>query len=93
MADVKKQKALEAGRILNSAVFGESLDRMDERCVTRWRTAKTADEREQAWHAQRAIAALRKELFDRLQDAAIDAGGKDTELNASLKKAKEKRNG
>ena len=91
MADDKKQKALEAGRILNSAVFGEALDRMDERCVTRWRAAKTADEREQCWHAQRAIAALRKELFDRLQDAAVDAGGKDKELNAALTEAKKKR--
>ena len=91
--DEKKQKALEAASILNSAVFTEALGRLDERCVTRWRTAKTAEEREQAWHAQRAVAALRKELFDRLQDAAIDAGGKDAELNASLKKAKEKRNG
>ncbi len=93
MADEKRERALEAGRILASPVFCEACERIDARCVARWRGAKTTEEREDAWHAQRALAVLRKELFNRLQDEALAAGGKDKELNAALKTAKEKKHG
>ena len=93
MTNEERQQALEAGSILASPVFNKVLERMDNRFVAIWRKAKDPDARERAWMMQHLLASLKKELFDMLQGAAFTAGGKDKELNAALKTAKEKKNG
>ena len=84
-----KQRALEAGRILTSPVFAEALATLDARYVAMWRGAQSAEDRERAWHMQHLLAALRKEIFDVLQCAAVDEHGKNDALNAALRAAKE----
>jgi len=91
--DEKRKKALDAAAILNSPVFGEAVDGIQGRAVEMWKAAKTAQEREEAWYLQRAVEVLRREIFNVLQCAAVNAGGKDETLNAELSKAKEKANG
>lgn len=87
--DKVKERALEAGRILNSALFGEVCDTLDADYLAAWRAAKTPDERERMWHMQNALAMVKARLFNVLQDAANAKCGKDKELNAELKTAKE----
>ena len=91
--DEKRKKALDAAAILNSPVFADAMDGIQGRAVDMWKAAKTPQEREEAWHLQRAVEVLRRELFNTLQCAAVNAGGKDETLNAELAKVKEKRNG
>ena len=91
--DEKRKKALDAAAILNSPVFAEAVESIKGRAVEMWQAAKTTQEREEAWYMQRAVAVIYKELFNTLQCAAVNAGGKDEALNTELAKVKEKRNG
>ena len=89
----QRKKALDAAMILNSPVFADAVDGIQGRAVEMWKAAKTAQEREEAWYLQRAIAVLQREIFNVLQCAAVYAGGKDEVINAELVKVKEKVNG
>ena len=91
--DEKRKKALDAAAILNSPVFAEAVDSIKGRAVEMWQAAKTTQEREEAWHLQRACAVFYRELYNVLNCAAVNAQGKDEVLNAELSKVKEKRNG
>ena len=91
--DEKRKRALDAAAILNSPVFADAVESIKGRAVEMWQAAKTTQEREEAWHLQRAVAVVYKELFNILQCAAVNAQGKDELLNAELEKVKEKRNG
>ncbi len=83
--------ALEAGRVLQSRVFRQAFDRLDARYVQAWRACADSVKREEWWHMQRALAAVKKELFDALQCAAFREQGKDEVLNAALEAAKGKK--
>ena len=91
--DEKRKNALDAAAILNSPVFADAVESIKGRAVEMWQAAKTTQEREEAWHLQRACAVFYKEIYNILQCAAVNAGGKDETLNAELAKVKEKRNG
>ena len=83
--------ALEAGRMLQSRVFRQAFARRDARYVQAWRACADSVKREEWWHMQRALAAVKKELFDALQCAALREQGKDEVLNAALEAAKGKK--
>lgn len=83
--------ALEAGRVLQSRVFRQAFARLDARYVQAWRACADSVQREEWWHMQRALAAVKKELFDALQCAALREQGKDEVLNAALEAAKGKK--
>lgn len=91
--DEQRKKALDAAAVLNSPVFAETMSAIEDRAVRAWRSGKTTQEREEAWYLQRAVDVLRRELFNILQCAAVNAGGKDEALNSELSKIKEKANG
>lgn len=91
--DEKRKKALDAAAILNSPVFADAVESIKGRAVEMWQAAKTTQEREEAWYLQRAVAVVQRELFNTLQCAAVNAGGKDNLLNTELEKAKESKNG
>jgi hypothetical protein len=74
--DEKRKKALDAAAILNSPVFADAVESIKGRAVEMWQTAKTTQEREEAWYLQRAVAVVQRELFNTLQCAAVNAGGK-----------------
>lgn len=93
MTHEERMEALEAGRILQSAVFRRVFERLDARYVQAWRASTDSIKREDWWHMQRALAAVKKELFDELQCAAVSARDKDETLNAALKTVKENWNG
>lgn len=93
MTHEERIEALEAGRILQSAVFLRAFDDLDARYVQAWRASSDEVKREYWWHMQRALAEVKKELFDTLQCAALQNSGKDEVLNAAVKAVKEKRNG
>lgn len=88
--DEQRKRAIEAGNILNSAVFTETMDAMVDVAIEMWQAAKTPQEREEAWYMQRAVSIVKKQLFDMLQCAAVNAGGKDKIVNEAVKAAKEK---
>ena len=85
--------ALEAGRILQSRVFRDAFDRLDARYVQAWRSSSDSMRREDLWRMQRALADVKKELFDILQCAALKNSGKDETLNAAVSAVKEQKNG
>ena len=85
-----RQRALEAGHILASPVFHDAFAALDARYVAMWRGAQSAEERDRAWIMQRQLSALKKEIFDVLQCAAVKEQGKDKQLNAVLNAAREK---
>ena len=91
MTHEERMDALEAGRILQSRVFRDAFDRLDARYVQAWRTCADGVKREDWWHMQRALFAVKKELFDELQCAALKEHGKDEVLNAALEAAKGKK--
>lgn len=93
MTHDERMDALEAGRILQSRVFRRVFDKLDERCVKAWRASTDSIKREDWWHMQRALAAVKKELFDELQCAAVSERDNDEILNAALKAVKEQENG
>ena len=78
-------------RILQSEVFRDAFTCLDARYVKAWRTSTDAVKREDWWYMQRALAAVKKELFDELQCAALREKGKDEVLNAVLEAAKGKK--
>lgn len=86
----ERKRAIEAGQILNSPVFAEALDSISAHAYESWKNAKTTGEREEAWYTQRAVQVLQKEIFNVLQCAAVNAGGKDETLNEAVESAKEK---
>ena len=86
----ERKRAIEAGQILNSPVFAEALENMSRNAYDAWRNAKSTQEREEAWFTQRAVQVLQKEIFNVLQCAAVNAGGKDEVLNEAVESAKEK---
>lgn len=89
MTFLERQQALEAGRIVCSEVFRAAFDRVDARCVRAWRACTDSAGRDEWWHRQRALAAVRRELFDQLQCAALREQGRDAQLNAALEAAKQ----
>ena len=89
----ERMEALEAGRILQSSVFLRAFDTLDARYVQSWRACADSVKRDDWWHMQRALAEVKKELFDTLQCAALQNNGKDETLNAAVRAVKEKRNG
>lgn len=91
MTHEERMDALEAGRMLQSRVFRQAFDRLDARYVQAWRACADSVKREEWWHMQRALAAVKKELFDALQCAALREQGKDEVLNAALEAAKGKK--
>lgn len=91
MTHEERMDALEAGRVLQSRVFRQAFDRLDARYVQAWRACADSVKREEWWHMQRALAAVKKELFDALQCAAFREQGKDEVLNAALEAAKGKK--
>ena len=64
MTHEERMEALEAGRILQSEVFRDAFTCLDARYVKAWRTSTDAVKREDWWYMQRALAAVKKELFD-----------------------------
>ena len=93
MTHEERMEALEAGRILQSPVFLRVFDTLDARYVQAWRASSDSVKRDDWWHKQRALAEVKKELFDILQCAAVNEHGKDETLNAALNAVKEKLNG
>ena len=93
MTHEERLEALEAGRILQSPVLQRVFDTLDARYVPAWRSRSASVKREDWWHMQRALAEVKKELFDTLQCAAVNEHGKDETLNAAVRAVKEKRNG
>ena len=91
MTHEERMDALEAGRVLQSRVFRQAFDRLDARYVQAWRACADSVKREEWWHMQRALTAVKKELFDALQCAALRELGKDEVLNAALEAAKGKK--
>ena len=87
--DKVKEQALEAARILNSELFAEICDTLDADYLAAWRAAKTPEEREKWWYMQNALLSVKTRLFSTLQDAANAKNGKDEELTAAVKTAKE----
>ena len=93
MTHEERMEALEAGRILQSPVFLRVFDTLDARYVQAWRASSESVKRDDWWNMQRALAEVKKELFDILQCAAVNEYGKDETLNAAVKAVKEKLNG
>ena len=89
----ERMEALEAGRILQSSVFRKAFEQLDARCVQAWRNSSDSMRREDLWRMQRALADVKKELFDILQCAALKNSGKDETLNAAVSAVKEQKNG
>ena len=88
MTHEEHMEALEAGRILQSRVFRRVFDRLDAKYVQAWRAGSDSIKREDWWYMQRALFAVKKELFQELQRAAVSEKGKDDVLNAALEAAK-----
>ena len=84
----RRDRAMEAARILNSPVFRAAMDAMDAQYVAAWRAAREQEEREHWWRMQNCVAVLRRELFRELQGADLRSGGKDGEIRAALEEAK-----
>ena len=93
MTHEERIEALEAGRILQSSVFLRVFDTLDARYVQAWRACADSVKRDDWWNMQRALAEVKKELFDELQCAALKGQGKDETLNEALNAVKEKLNG
>ena len=93
MTHEERMEALESGRILQSAVFLRAFDTLDARYVQAWRASTDNVKREDLWHMQRALAEVKKELFEILQCAAVKEHGKDETLNAAVSAVKEQKNG
>ena len=89
MTHEERMEALEAGRILQSAVFRRAFERLDARYVQAWRASTDGVKREDWWRMQRALAEVKKEIFRELQCAALKEHGKDEALNAAVKAVKE----
>lgn len=88
----KREIALEAGRILNSPLFNSVFDELDRKYVLAWRNSGDAVNREDLWQKQRALAAVRAEMLEKLKCAAVSKTGKDdNQIQAAFKTAKEKR--
>jgi archaellum biogenesis ATPase FlaH len=62
-------RAARAQRIIEDELVVDCLRKMDEEAVTRWRKAKVADEREDAWRDMKAV-----ENFVRYFRAIMDQG-------------------
>lgn len=90
MTHEERMDVLEAARILQSRVFREAFERLDARYVQAWRNCADSMKREDWWYMQRALLAVKKELFEEIQCAAIQEKGKDEVLNAALNAAKGK---
>ena len=88
-----RMEALEAGRRLQSSVFRNAFEQLDARYVQAWRNSSDSMKREDLWRMQRALADVKKELFDILQCAALKNSGKDETLNAAVSAVKEQKNG
>ena len=89
MTHEERLDSLEASRILQSNVFRSAFNKLDSRYVQAWRNCVDEDARNTWWYMQRALAAVKKELFDELQCAALKGQGKDETLNAALAAVKE----
>ena len=93
MTHEERIEALEAGRILQSPEFLREFESLDARYVQAWRACADSVKRDDWWNMQRALAEVKKELFEILQCAAVKEHGKDETLNAAVKAVKEKLNG
>ena len=65
-----EDRARDAANVLQSPVFAEAFARLDADLVTRWRVAPTAAEREDLFHRQHALRAVRDELLEHINAAA-----------------------
>ena len=58
--DEQEQRAHEAKRILESSLFSELFETIDERIVKGWRAAADEAERTRLWLKQQCLAEVRK---------------------------------
>lgn len=63
-------RARDAANVLQSPVFAEAFARLDADLITRWRVAPTPAEREDLFHRQQALRAVRDELLEHINAAA-----------------------
>lgn len=91
MTTDEKKQALEAAAILSSEVFARSMKVLAARYVRGWRAATDPAERERFWHLSRALDDVQAELFELLACATAKARGKDPEITAAMKAAKDAR--
>ena len=91
MTTDEKKQALEAAEILSSEVFAKSMKALAARYVRGWRASTTQEERERYWHLARALDDVQAELFELLACATAKARGKDPEINAAVKAARNAR--
>lgn len=89
MTEEQKRKALEAGFILSSEVFREVFASLDARYVKAWRVSGSQADRDDSWFMQRALAEVKKQLLSLLHDADVATKGKDKNIRAALKAAKQ----
>ena len=89
MTQEERERALEAGRILNSSLFREVFEKLDKRYVSAWRNSTLKDSREEWWMMQFVLGQVKNELFSELQCAALKMNGKDETVNAALNAAKD----
>lgn len=66
----RDDRAADAATVLQSPVFAEAFARLDADLVTRWRAAATTAEREDIFHRQHALRAVRDELLEHINAAA-----------------------
>lgn len=67
-----KRWAEEADRILKSEVFAAAVQEVDRDLVRRWRNSATVDEREDAFHALRALDSVVQQLHRTLNAGLIE---------------------
>jgi len=84
----ERQAALEAGRLMANPLVKEAFAALDDSFVTAWRNGKTTEDRERAWTMQALLGKLQSQILHSLQNMALNARGKDEDLNAALKAAK-----
>lgn len=89
-----EDRARDAAGVLQSPVFAEAFARLDADLVTRWRAAPTPAEREDIFHRQHALRAVRDELLEHINAAAAaDARqGKQSPWRGLWEKLKNQRN-
>lgn len=69
--DEQEQRAHEAKRILESSLFSELFETIDERIVKGWRAAADEAERTRLWLKQQCLAEVRRELFSEIEAQAL----------------------
>jgi hypothetical protein len=86
MTHEERLRAFDAAKVLD--VLGDVFADLDSRYISAWRASADAAGREDWWQRQRALADVKRELFGRVENAALREGGKDKALNAARNAAK-----